>query len=121
VGRATGDRTKQGTLDLAGNVREWCRDVSRPYRDDRQFFDPVERPSDGELDPEYVIRGGSYDTPIEMSRTTCRSYSGDKQSKARADEPVDDVGFRLVLEVVVIPDPASLHGAGPAKPKEQAR
>ena len=40
VGNSTDDRTEQGVLDLAGNVREWCRDVWKVYPQ----IEPATRP-----------------------------------------------------------------------------
>jgi serine/threonine-protein kinase len=121
VGDSDGDLTEQQVCDLAGNVREWCRDVWRKYEDNREYFDPVETPAEGQRDAEYVIRGGSYLTPIEMSRTTYRSSSGQVPYRAKEDDPIDDVGFRLVIEVLATEDFTALTGAVPEKRRESAR
>ena len=72
VGLSTDDRTEQGVLDLAGNVREWCRDVWKIYPQVEPGQDPVQDPASDDANPFYVIRGGSYDTPRETARTTWR-------------------------------------------------
>ncbi len=101
VKTVSGDRTEQGIRDLAGNVREWCRDVWKPYTDSGPFVDPVRGPDDGETDPDYVIRGGSYDTPGEYARVTYRKDAQDLAWKGKNEDAFPDVGFRVVLEVLV--------------------
>jgi formylglycine-generating enzyme required for sulfatase activity len=121
VGDSDGDLTEQQVCDLAGNVREWCRDVWRKYEDNRDYFDPVETSGESQRNAEYVIRGGSYLTPIEMSRTTYRSSSGQVPYRAKEDDAIEDVGFRLVIEVLATEDFTALSGAGPEKRRESAR
>ncbi len=101
VKTVSGDRTEQGIRDLAGNVREWCRDVWKPYTDSGPFLDPVRGPDDGDTDPDYVIRGGSYDTPGEYARVTYRKDAQDLAWKGKNEDAFPDVGFRVVLEVLV--------------------
>ncbi len=91
AGPFAGDRTDQGVFDLAGNVREWCRDAYQKYRAVEPDPDPVAAPR-GAGD-KYVIRGASFKSPVSQARTTCR------------DDPREfdywdlDLGFRLVLEI----------------------
>jgi formylglycine-generating enzyme required for sulfatase activity len=61
-----------GLYDTRGNVKEWCLDPQdQPYR---------------------VLRGGAWDTYIEInSRLDFREYSALDQTK-------NDYGFRVVLE-----------------------
>jgi eukaryotic-like serine/threonine-protein kinase len=100
-----GDRTDQGVLHMMGNVREWCRDVWRHYPKSQTPLDHdhVEVPSDGEADPKFVIRGGSYLTPmpIETARLTFRSDCRDLAYRAQAAQSFLDVGFRVVVEIVI--------------------
>ena len=121
IGISTGDRTDQGIHDMAGNVREWCRDAWKPYSESGPFFDPVQYPADGETNPLYVIRGGSYDTLGEMSRVTYRSGSDNKEYKASDDESFEDVGFRVVLDVLVTGPLTVSGGTRPGKPRESSR
>jgi len=121
VGTSTGDRTKQGIQDLAGNVREWCRDVWKVYSDTGTFLDPVQRFTDGQGDPKYVIRGGAYDTPLEAARVTYRSDLPNLEYRARDDDAFLDVGLRVVLEVFVTEHLTSAGKSGPGKPQESSR
>jgi formylglycine-generating enzyme required for sulfatase activity len=63
---------KLGLYDTRGNVMEWCLDPQdKPYR---------------------VLRGGAWDTFIEINaRTEFREYSAPDKTK-------NDYGFRVVLE-----------------------
>jgi formylglycine-generating enzyme required for sulfatase activity len=73
-----------GLFDMHGNVAEWTRSEYRPYpyRDDGR-----NSPADGKR----VVRGGSwYDRP-ERCRAAFRQVY-------RADQPVYDVGFRIICE-----------------------
>ncbi len=94
------DQTEQGVFDMTGSVREWCRDVWRPYRSraltEIDYFEkPLDEPTGDEHEPpvRYVIRGGSFYSPREAARTTYRLDSGGLDFKAL------DLGFRVVLEV----------------------
>lgn len=96
------DRTMEGVFDMAGNAREWCRDVHRPYLDSKAaVVDPFEGPREGEPDPPYSIRGGSFMSPRETARVSFRSDLPDLEYKAKGRQHFEDVGFRTVLEVVV--------------------
>jgi len=98
VGSFSKDRTLQGVYDLAGNAREWCRDVWKPYSQGAAR-DPLVTSADS--DPDYVIRGGSCETPPETARTTYRSNTTGVEYRAKNRASFPDVGFRVVLEVVV--------------------
>ena len=93
------DRTEQGIHNLTGNVREWCRDVWWPYPSSATKCDYVEKPREG-VEPCYVIRGGSFETPSETGRVTWRSGCPGHEYKAGKDKGFEDVGFRVVLEVL---------------------
>ena len=97
------DRTEQGVLHMMGNVREWCRDVWHVYPEQSPPIDHVEGPYDGETNPMFVIRGASYATamPHETARLTYRRSTDQLPYKACASDSFMDVGFRLVLEVVI--------------------
>ena len=106
VGLSTDDRTEQGVLDLAGNVREWCRDVWKVYPQVEPGPDPVQVPTSDDANPLFAIRGGSYNTPPETARATWRSNLGGAESleyKARSDYYEKDLGFRVVLEILEVP------------------
>ncbi|HWN70671.1 MAG TPA: SUMF1/EgtB/PvdO family nonheme iron enzyme, partial [Haliangium sp.] len=90
VGTLPAGRGPFGTLDQAGNVWEWCRDVwnaSVYATRERLTVDPVVTESDGE-DLLHVVRGGSFlSHPLYLRaayRDRYRAILG------------DDVGFRVV-------------------------
>jgi len=112
VGLSTDDRTEQGVLDLAGNVREWCRDVWKIYPQVEPGRDPVQVPTSDDANPLFVIRGGSYNTPPETARSTWRSDLGGAESleyKAKSDYYEKDLGFRVVLEILEVPENLIAH------------
>ena len=90
-GRYDKDRTEQGVVDLAGNVREWCFEPFLPYSGRAEV-----QPPDPELilDPgkEYVVRGSSFSLDADMATTTARSFEVGNQEAA-------DLGFRIILRV----------------------
>ncbi len=107
VGLSTDDRTEQGVLDLAGNVREWCRDEWKVYPQVEPGRDPGQIPTSADANPFFAIRGGSYNTPPETARTTWRSNLGGAESleyKAKGDYSEKDLGFRVVLEILEVPE-----------------
>jgi serine/threonine-protein kinase len=99
----TDDRTEQGVLSLAGNVREWCRDEWKFYGE-RESKDPVQIPAGDNPNPLFVIRGASYDTPYETARTTWRRDREKKDYRAKNDHSDFDLGFRIVVEIIEVPD-----------------
>jgi eukaryotic-like serine/threonine-protein kinase len=117
VGFSTDDRTEQGVLDLAGNVREWCRDVWKIYPQVEPGPDPVQVPTSGDANPLFVIRGASYNTPPETARSTWRSDLPGAESleyKARSDFYDFDLGFRVVLEILTVPENLITHSESKA-------
>jgi serine/threonine-protein kinase len=97
-----GDVTEQGIFDMAGNVREWCRDYQMRYAKSTQpVLDPavstapaVETPAGASAEdstPRMVVRGGSFATYGETKETFRRG------SESQSEEIVD-LGFRLVIE-----------------------
>ncbi|MFO0958199.1 MAG: SUMF1/EgtB/PvdO family nonheme iron enzyme [Isosphaeraceae bacterium] len=83
------DRSEQGVWDLAGNVREWCRDVFAPYppRNARQSN---VRPQAPAPNGPHVIRGNS----VKGIRDATEVY---RRMPADADRS-EYVGFRVVVE-----------------------
>jgi formylglycine-generating enzyme required for sulfatase activity len=106
VASYAGDVTVQGVHDMAGNVREWCRDVWKRYaagNGDQPAVDP-EFPLD--RDPSHaennrmVIRGGAFNDPINLGKTTQR----DDSKSPDYEEP--SIGFRIVIECPEATPPA---------------
>ncbi|MDX2037354.1 MAG: bifunctional serine/threonine-protein kinase/formylglycine-generating enzyme family protein [Isosphaeraceae bacterium] len=94
------DRTRQGIVDMAGNVREWCQDEFLPYTEKRiiQPSDPEVRPRE---DKEYVVRGSSFAQGSDRTISTYR----DRESR---DERAADLGFRIVLMIPPRMKPAAV-------------
>ena len=112
VGHSSDDRTEQGVLDLAGNVREWCRDVWKVYPQVEPGRDPVQVPTTDASSSLFVIRGGSYNTPPETARTTWRADLPGAESleyKAKMNHYDLDLGFRVVLEILEVPENLFAH------------
>jgi serine/threonine protein kinase/formylglycine-generating enzyme required for sulfatase activity len=91
VGYFDKDRTKHSLVDMTGNVREWTSSKSRGQQ---------ERPGEPQ---QYVVRGGSW-------HTAAAEFSTAAHSDLRGDEALDDVGFRVALDV-----PESLRAGGKGK------
>jgi serine/threonine-protein kinase len=105
VGVHEKDRTEQGVLDMAGNVREWCRDRWAYYaKSDHPARDPEGPPARAGATDEFVVRGGSFATFADAVRTTRpRRPRPDLDGSLTADElakngAASDLGFRLVVE-----------------------
>ena len=102
AGKFPGDRTAQGVLDMAGNVREWCRDVWSLYdRSPKPLDNPggPDPPENGRAD--YVIRGGSFMFWADKNHTTRPRRTDDEDpmfKQLAEDGGADDLGFRVVLE-----------------------
>ena len=97
-----GDATEQRVCDLAGNVREWCRDVwAAPYPvgDDKPALDPCETSPDPEAI--HVVRGGCWDSELDEADVHFRT----KELKVAP-------GFRLVIECPAPPLVVSAGGKG---------
>ena len=97
------DRTEQGVADMAGNVREWCRDVYAPYAPSPEPVpDPYNAGKPGGP-VEHVVRGGSYRTFPDAGRTTGPRHPTDHDGSYTLDQvaqdgAADDLGFRVVIE-----------------------
>ncbi len=92
VGEFTQDRTRQGVMDMAGNLREWCRDpwVAYEIQAAKGLSLAPEKPTP---DTVMVLRGGSFLTDSDFKFATHRGKG------LRISEAVPpDVGFRLVIE-----------------------
>jgi serine/threonine-protein kinase len=97
-----GDVTEQGIFDMAGNVREWCRDYYQRYKKtDQPVRDPEVRTapvvpappgaSPEDSGPTVVVRGGSFTTYGETKDTFRRGMQS-------PSEEIVDLGFRIVIE-----------------------
>jgi formylglycine-generating enzyme required for sulfatase activity len=76
-----------GLFDMAGNVREWCRDLFGPYPDSTR-----ENPAGVAEGKQRAVRGGSWSTD--------RLRAPDRDSEDPSRREVD-VGLRLVREAPI--------------------
>ena len=91
---ATKAANELGIYDMAGNVAEWCNDWQGNYTAEAQTA-PM-GPENGNY---RVLRGGSWNSRTWRCRTTARS--GESPSYRN-----DEVGFRLVLNVITTAEAA---------------
>ncbi len=91
VGAYPGGAGPFGTLDQAGNVWEWCRDVwdASAYRERDGQLDPIAKIGEAAF---CVLRGGSWAHEARFLAAACRLGSP-------AGSRVGSVGFRCVLPV----------------------
>jgi len=83
-----------GIFDLYGNVSEWCEDVYSPtYYRESPATDPTGPPNPGK-DVKRVMRGGSWKTSADSSRSTFRQ--GQRTGDTDACFFTDYCGFRCV-------------------------
>ena len=100
---ATRNWNHRGLRDMHGNVAEWCLDdyaPSAPAVQDDPLYEgnPAER----------VIRGGSFNSPPEATRSAARD-------KLAPDARRPDVGFRVVRDDRPLRAPASRPATAPGK------
>jgi eukaryotic-like serine/threonine-protein kinase len=99
VGAFPQDRTRRGVMDMAGNLREWCRDpwVSYEIQAAKGLTVAPEKPSP---DTVMVVRGSSFAALDFDTKLMTRRGTGLRVS----EEAPQDVGFRLVVEC---PEPSN--------------
>jgi len=98
VNSFTTGKSSYGVYNLAGNAREWCRN---DYIDIDNYYKkiPKENPQGTGIEiktqEDFLpasVRGGSYKTPLELLRCSCRGYLSKIESQ-------DDLGFRCVKDI----------------------
>jgi formylglycine-generating enzyme required for sulfatase activity len=80
-----------GLVDMHGNVAEWCHDV---YDPDYYKASPEKNPRGPDDGNEYVLRGGSWKSPADASRSSSRL--GESPGFSDACLARDAIGFRCV-------------------------
>ena len=91
-----------GLYDMAGNCREWCRDLFAPYNAADQI-DPVNL-LNGE---NTVIRGGSFDAWPGQPNTAYNTHRSSWREQAHASWVLANTGFRIVMDADVLDTPPS--------------
>jgi formylglycine-generating enzyme required for sulfatase activity len=74
-----------GLLDMAGNVREWCHSLYRPYP-----YNAEDGREDAEAKGERVLRGGAFHLNARYMRCAFHDRYG-------PDFRIDTFGFRVIL------------------------
>lgn len=121
VGSHAKDRTEQGVVDMAGNVREWCRDVWAFYQStSKPTRDPTGPPPRSGPATQFVVRGGSFRTYADKIFTTRPRRpnfdvdGADTAEELAQDGTAADLGFRLVIEWP--PAHGTDRASGPVRP-----
>jgi formylglycine-generating enzyme required for sulfatase activity len=78
-----------GVRGLAGNVRDWCADVSLASSRSRSGEHSIDGRTPSSASGRRIVRGGSYRLPLDAARTTARA-------SLPAGQGFVDVGVRLV-------------------------
>ena len=89
VGSYPEGASRDGVMDLAGNVAEWCGDW---YADDAYLTHSHQDPKGPGEGQQRVIRGGSSRSP----ETAPTAYRNAARSPRRPEASYPDVGFRCV-------------------------
>jgi iron(II)-dependent oxidoreductase len=87
VGTLASGATREGVLDLAGNVHQWTSSLYRSYP-----YDAADGREDGESTAERVTRGGAHDSQAEQLSTTWRGKGVSRGPRAGHH----NIGFRCV-------------------------
>jgi sulfatase modifying factor 1 len=90
-----------GLFDMHGNVAEWCHDV---YDLGYYKSSPPKNPRGPDDGKEYVLRGGSWKSPTDALRSSCRI--GENPGFSDACLARDAIGFRCVRK----PPPSKNEG-----------
>jgi formylglycine-generating enzyme required for sulfatase activity len=97
---STQDESPYGLMHMAGNAAEW---VSDWYQSDYYFTSPVRNPTGPSSGDYHVIRGGSYLSPAETSKTYHRRGASTKElSKGLNESGQPTVGFRCAKSLNVV-------------------
>ena len=99
------DKQDDGVFDMAGNVREFCLDVFKPY----PIVPPENSPEHPLLDPRIVAepQAGPYDqvcrTRGGMLYAPCKKQWRSIVKGSRRMTTAADIGFRVVIECPPVP------------------
>ena len=91
-----------GVYDMTGNVAEWCRDKYGSYLNNRTIIhgmpinfhqkSPIIDPQGAKSGSSHMIRGGTWISPPQKSRTASRE-------KKKSDFRHNTIGFRIVEKI----------------------